>query len=102
MKRMLVVAVIFLLTGAYVGGPVKGADTPKEQDYIAVFYCLNAQSVVDQRQAGKHQINVGSFLPSIDPDSYEMRKCAKGGGVLMGGYVEVTRPFATLDEGKDH
>jgi hypothetical protein len=49
MKRMLVLAVILLLTGAYIGRPVKGADTPKEQTYVAVFYCLNAQSVLNQR-----------------------------------------------------
>lgn len=98
MKQRLVVLIALLLTPAYVGRPVKGDDTPKEQTYARVFYCFNTQSVLDQRQSGKHKIIVGYLLSPIDPRSEEMKACAKD-GVLMMGYVQITPPFASPDEG---
>src|SRR2546425_5783075 len=98
MKHRLAVLIALLLTGAYVGRPVKSDDTPKEQMYARVFYCFNTQSVLDQRQSGKHKIIVGYSLPSLDPYSDDMKGCTKSGGVIMTGYVQITPPFASLDE----
>jgi hypothetical protein len=99
MKQRLAVLIALLLTAAYVGRPVKGDDTPKEQTYARVFYCFNTQSVLDQRQSGKHKIILGYSLPSLDPYSDDMKGCTKSGGVIMTGYVQITPPFASLDEG---
>jgi hypothetical protein len=99
MKRILVVLLTLLLAAAYLLRPLKGDDTPKEQTYVGVFYCLHAQTVIDQRRSGKHKIVVGTSLSSLNPDSTEMRACVKDGGTPMAGYVEITPPFATLDEG---
>lgn len=99
MKRTLVVSIVLLLAAAYVGRPVKGDDTPKEQEYVRVFYCWNTQSVLKQRQSGKDKVIVGYSLPSVDPYSDEMTGCTKSGGVMMMGYVQITPPFANPDEG---
>ena len=99
MKRTLFVLIALSLTTAYLGRQVKGDTPPEEQTYVAVFYCLNAQSVLHQRQSGKHKIVVGYSLPSITPSPDEMEDCTKHGGVVMTGYVQITPPFASLDEG---
>lgn len=99
MKQRLAVLIALLLTAAYVGRPVKGDDTAKEQTYARVFYCFNTQSVLDQRQSGKHKIILGYSLPSLDPYSDDMKGCTKSGGVIMTGYVQITPPFASPDEG---
>jgi hypothetical protein len=99
MKQRLAVLIALLLTAAYIGRAAKGDDTPKEQTYARVFYCFNAQSVLDQRQSGKHKIIVGYSLPSLDPYSDDMKGCTKSGGLIMTGYVQITPPFASLDEG---
>jgi hypothetical protein len=97
MKRMLAVVVVLLLAGAYVGIPIRGDDAPKEQTYVVISYCLNAQSVLNQRQSGKRKIIVGYSLPSLTPDPGEVKTCTKDGGVPMSGYVEVTPPLASLN-----
>lgn len=97
MKRILAVGIVLFLAGAYIGEPIKGDDTPKEQTYVAIFYCLNAPSVLNQRQAGKHKIVVGYSLPSLTPGAEDVQACAKDGGVLMTGYVEVTAPLSNLN-----
>ena|SRR5579859_650125 len=100
MKQRLAVLTALLLTAVYIGRPVKGDDdTPKEQTYARVFYCFNTQSVLDQRQSGKHKIIAGYSLPSLDPSSDDMKGCTKSGGIIMTGYVQITPPFASLDEG---
>jgi hypothetical protein len=77
---------------------MKADDTPKEQVYARVFYCFESQSVLRQRQSGKHKIIVGYSLPSLDPYSDDMKTCTKSGGVMMTGYVQITPPLASLDE----
>lgn len=99
MKRTLLILIALSLTAANFGRQVKGDTTPEERTYVAVFYCLNAQSVLHQRQSGKHKIVVGYSLPSITPSPDEMEGCTKDGGVVMTGFVQVTPPFASLDEG---
>jgi hypothetical protein len=99
MKQRLAVLVFLLLIAVHLGRPVKGDGASKEQQYVRVFYCWNTQLVADQRQSGKHKIVVGDSLPSLDPDSDGVKSCAKSGGVMMTGYVQVTPPFAGPDEG---
>ena len=99
MKQRLAVLIALFLTAVYVGRPVKGDDTPNEETYARVFYCFNTKSVLDQRQSGKHKIIVGYSLPSVDPYSGDMKGCTKSGGVIMTGYVQITPPFASIDEG---
>jgi hypothetical protein len=99
MKRTIVAVIILSLTGVCVRKAVKAADTPKERTYLPVVYCLNPQSVADQRKSGKCDVVVGYLLPSLNPDSEEMRKCVKDGSVPMYGYVQVTPPFTSLDGG---
>ena len=99
MKQTLFVLIVLLLIAVYVRQPVKGDNALKEQQYVRIFYCWNTQLVTDQRQSGKHKIIVGDSLPSLDPDSDGVKSCAKSDGVMMMGYVQVTRPFAGPDEG---
>lgn len=99
MKQTLVTLVVLLLIAVHVARPVKGDDALKEQQYVRVFYCWNTQLVTDQRQSGKHKIVVGDSLPSLDPNSDGVKSCARSNGVMMMGYVQVTRPFAGPDEG---
>jgi hypothetical protein len=99
MKQTLAALIVVLLSAVYVGRPVNSGDAPKEQQYVRVFYCWNTQLVTDQRQSGKHKIIVGSSLPSLDPDSDGVKSCAKSGGVMMTGYVQITPPFASPDDG---
>jgi len=102
MKRALVSITAILIIGAYLGTPTKGDDTPKERTYVGIFYCLHSQAVLDQRKSGKHDIVVGTSLPSLNPDSQEMKECLKDGGIPLPGYVQVTPPFASLNaEGKE-
>jgi hypothetical protein len=99
MKQTLIILIILLLFASCVGSPVKGDDASKEQQYVRVFYCWNTQSVTDQRQSGKHKIIVGYSLPSLDPNSDDVKSCSKSGGVTMMGYVHITPPFANVDNG---
>jgi len=78
---------------------MKSDDAAKEQTYVRVFYCFDAKSMQDQRQSGKHKIVLGYSLPSLDPYSDDMKGCTKSGGVMMMGYVQITPPLASLDEG---
>jgi hypothetical protein len=58
--------------------------------------------VLDQRKSGKHDIVAGTFLPSLSPDSQEMKECLKDGRIALPGYLQVTPPFANLNvEGKE-
>jgi hypothetical protein len=98
MKKPLIALITLMLAAVYFGRPAKGDDTPKEQQYLRVFYCWNTQSVTEQRQAGKHKVIVGYSLPSLDPYSDDTKSCTKSGGVMMTGYVQITPPFASPDE----
>lgn len=98
MTRVLGVLIALSLGGAYILRPVKGDNTPKQQTYVMVFYCLNAQSALRQRQSGRQKIVVGYSLPSLTPSPSEMDECRRGGGIVMTGFVQVTPPFASLDE----
>ena len=97
MRRMLTALIIIVLAAAYVNKPVKSEDTPKQQLYVRVFYCFDSQSVQKQRQSEKHKIVAGYLLSSIDPNSDQMKTCAKD-GVPMIGYVQVTPPLTSPDE----
>lgn len=100
MKRASAVLIGLCLASACIGWAVRGDNPPKEETYVMVFYCLNAQQVVTQRQSGHHKIVVGYSLPSLTPSPDDMSACRKNGGVVMTGFVQVTPPFATLDEAK--
>jgi hypothetical protein len=94
---MLTALIIIVVAAAYVNKPVKGEDTSKQQLYVRVFYCFDSQSVQKQRQSEKHKIVAGYVLSSIDPNSDQMKTCAKD-GVPMIGYVQVTPPLTSPDE----
>lgn len=98
MKETLIALIGLLVAAGYVGRPVKGDDTPKEQMYVRVFYCLDTQSALKAQQSEKHKIIVGNLLSSIDPNSEEMKACVKDGMPMM-GYVQITPPFTSPDEG---
>ena len=98
MRRTLIALIALLIAAAYVLRPAKGEDAPKEQLYVRVFYCFDSQSVLKQRQSEKHKIIGGYILSSIDPNSDQMKTCAKD-GIPMMGYVQITPPFADPDEG---
>ena len=98
MRRTLIGLITLVIAAAYVGRPSKADDTPRDQMYARVFYCFDSQSVLKQRQSEKHKIIAGYLLSSIDPNSDQMKACAKD-GVLMMGYVQITPPFASPDEG---
>ncbi len=93
MKQTLIALGALLIAAAYVGRPVKGADAPKEQFYVRIQYCYTTQSVTEQRHSGQRNIVLGYSLTSTDPDSEEMKSCAKV-GALMIGYVQVSPPTA--------
>lgn len=92
MRRVLGTSTALLLAAAYVARPVKSDEPPKEQQYVRVFYCFDTKSVEEQRRAGKTKIVLGHSLSSLDPDSEDMRACAKTGVPIM-GYVQITPPF---------
>jgi hypothetical protein len=96
MRRTLIALIALVVAGAYVGRPLKADDPPKEQMYARVFYCFDSQSVLKQRQSEKHKIIAGYLLSSVDPNSEQMKACAKDGALMM-GYVQITPPFANPD-----
>lgn len=93
MRRVLIASGALLLAAAYVARPVKSDEPPKEQQYVRVFYCFDTKSVEEQRHAGKSKIVLGHSLSSLDPNSEDMKDCAKTGAPMM-GYVQITPPFA--------
>ena len=97
MSRILISFIALAIAATYVGTSAKGENAPQERLYVRVFYCFDSQSVLKQRQSEKHKITAGYLLSSIDPNSDQMKVCAKD-GTLMTGYVEVTPPFASPSE----
>ena len=97
-KRAIAVLIALSLAGIYLARSAKGDNTPREETYVMVFYCLNAQRALTQRQSGHHKIVVGYSLPSLTPSAGEVTACRKDSGVIMTGFVQVTPPFATLGE----
>jgi uncharacterized protein YxeA len=93
MKQTLIALMILLAAAVYVGRPVKGDDTPKEQTYVRVSYCFDTQSVHEQRQSKKQKIVLGYSLTSLDPNSDEMKACKKVGAPMI-GYVQISPPVA--------
>ena len=93
MKQTLIASITLLFAAAYVGRPVKGDDTPKEQTYVRVSYCFDTQSVHEQRQSKKQKIVVGYSLSTLDPNSNEMKACKKVGAPMI-GYVQISPPVA--------
>jgi len=93
MKQMLIALIILVAAAAYVGRPVKGDGTPKEQMYVRVSYCFDTDSVREQRQSKKQKIVLGYSLTSLDPNSDEMKACKKVGAPMI-GYVQISRPVA--------
>ena len=93
MKQTLITLIALLAAAAYVGRPVKGADTLKEQTYVRIPYCYDTQSVTDQRHSGKHKLVLGYSLSSTDPNSEEMKACEKVGSLMI-GYVQISPPIA--------
>jgi hypothetical protein len=93
MKQTMIALIILLAAAAYIGRPVKGAETPKEQTYVRVTYCYDTQSVADQRHSGKRKLVLGYSLSSTDPNSEEMKACEKVGSLMI-GYVQISPPIA--------
>jgi hypothetical protein len=93
MKQTLIASITLLFAAAYVGRPVKGDDTPKEQTYVRVSYCFDTQSVHEQRQSKKQKIVLGYSLSTLDPNSDEMKACKKVGAPMI-GYVQISPPVA--------
>ena len=104
MNRAMIALVALAVGVTYVGTPLKAedtsqpSDTAKEQLYVRVFYCFDTQSVLKQRKSEKHKIIAGYALSSLDPNSDEVKTCVKD-GVLMTGYVQISPPFVSPDEG---
>jgi hypothetical protein len=97
MRRTLIALITLIVAAAYVGRPLKAEDASKERIYVRVFFCFDSQSVLEQRQSEKQKIIAGYLLSSIEPNSDQMKACAKD-GILMTGYVQITPPFASLGE----
>jgi hypothetical protein len=93
MKQTLIALITLVAAAAYVGRPVKGDDTPKEQTFVRVSYCFDTQSVHEQRQSKKQKIVVGYSLSTLDPNSDEMKACKKVGAPMI-GYVQISPPVA--------
>ena len=93
MKQTLIALITLVAAAAYVGRPVKGDDTPKEQTFVRVSYCFDTQSVHEQRQSKKQKIVLGYSLSTLDPNSDEMKACKKVGAPMI-GYVQISPPVA--------